>query len=256
MGKSSETTMPVVTTITLVIDETPNIKTFVFDELFNFKPGQFCMVWVPGVDEIPMAFSAANSITVMKVGDATKALFNLKAGDKLGIRGPFGNGFSPKGKTLAVAGGIGVTPLFTLAASGEVDTFVLGARTAEELVFEEDLSKISDLKIATDDGTRGTHGFVTDVLDKMNLLAYETICVCGPEMMMKGVLDRLIALGIEDRGQFSMHRYMKCGVGVCGSCCMDYTGLRVCRDGPVFTGDVIKDSEFAKYHRGPSGRKE
>ncbi|HJK37002.1 MAG TPA: dihydroorotate dehydrogenase electron transfer subunit, partial [Methanocorpusculum sp.] len=67
----TEEHMPTVVTITKVIDETPTIKTFVFDELFNIRPGQFCMVWVPGVDEIPMAFSAANAITVMKVGDAT-----------------------------------------------------------------------------------------------------------------------------------------------------------------------------------------
>jgi dihydroorotate dehydrogenase electron transfer subunit len=252
----SEDGMPEVVTITAVIDETPTIKTFVFDKLFAFRPGQFCMVWIPGTDEIPMAFSAANSVTVMKTGDATAAMFELKAGDRLGIRGPLGNGFFPTGKVLAVAGGIGVTPLFTLAAGGEVDTFVLGARTAEELVFTGDLAEVSDLKIATDDGTRGFHGFVTGVLDQMNLKDYDSVCVCGPEMMMKGVLDRLTALGMEDCGQFSLHRYMKCGVGVCGSCCMDNTGLRVCRDGPVFTGDILRDSEFARYHRGPSGRKE
>lgn len=120
--------VPKITTITCIVDESPSVKTFVFDEVFDCKPGQFCMVWIPGVDEIPMAFSAANSITVMKVGDATSALFNLKTGDKIGIRGPFGNGFRPEGKVLAVAGGIGVTPLFTLAATGEVDTFVLGDR--------------------------------------------------------------------------------------------------------------------------------
>ncbi len=248
--------MPEIVTITTVVNETPTVKTFVFDKLFAFRPGQFCMVWIPGVDEIPMAFSAANSITVMKVGDATEALFSLKAGDKLGIRGPFGNGFSPSGKVLAIGGGIGVTPLFTLAASGEVDTFILGARTREELVFADDLAKVSDLKIATDDGTFGFHGFVTGILDQIDVVSYDTICVCGPEMMMKGILDRLVAKGIENRGQFSMHRYMKCAVGVCGSCCMDDHGLRVCKDGPVFTGDLIKTGEFAHYHRGPSGRKE
>ena len=252
----TEEHMPVVVTITKVIDETPTIKTFVFDELFNFHPGQFCMVWVPDVDEIPMAFSAANAITVMKAGDATAALFTLKEGDKIGIRGPFGNGFFPTGKVLAIGGGIGVTPLFTLAAGGEVDTFILGARTAEELVFADELANVTDLKIATDDGTRGYHGFVTGILDQLDATEYDTICVCGPEMMMKGILDRLAAKGIEARGQFSLHRYMKCGVGVCGSCCMDHEGLRVCRDGPVFTGDIIKTSEFAHHHRGPSGRKE
>lgn len=248
--------MPVVVTITTILEETPTVRTFVFDELFNFRPGQFCMVWVPGVDEIPMAFSAANAITVMKAGDATAAMFALSVGDTIGIRGPFGNGFRPEGKTLAVGGGIGVTPLFPLAATGEVDTFVLGARTAEELVFPEELAGLTDLKIATDDGTRGYHGFVTGILDQLDLAGYDCICVCGPELMMKGILDRLVALGIEGRGQFSLHRYMKCGVGVCGSCCIDHAGLRVCRDGPVFSGDVIRDSEFAHHHRGASGRKE
>jgi len=248
--------MPKIVTITIVLDETPTVKTFVFDELFNFKPGQFCMVWVPGVDEIPMAFSAANSITVMKVGDATEALFALKAGDKIGIRGPFGNGFSASGKVLAIAGGVGVTPLFTLAANGEVDTFILGARTKTELIFADELAKVSDLKIATDDGTFGFHGFVTGIMDQLDIESYDTICVCGPEMMMKGILDRLTAKGIEARGQFSLQRYMKCAVGICGSCCMDNDGKRVCRDGPVFTGDLITSGEFAHYHRGASERKE
>ncbi|MDR3102300.1 MAG: dihydroorotate dehydrogenase electron transfer subunit [Methanocalculaceae archaeon] len=252
----TEEHMPVVITITAVIDETPTIKTFVFDKLFDFLPGQFCMVWVPGVDEIPMAFSAANTITVMKAGDATAALFNHKAGDKIGIRGPYGNGFLPSGKVLAIAGGVGVTPLFPLATAGEVDTFILGTRTADELVFPEELAKVTDLKIATDDGTRGYHGFVTGIFDQLDVTEYDTVCVCGPEMMMRSIFDRLAAKGIENRGQFSLHRYMKCGVGVCGSCCIDHEGLRVCRDGPVFTGDSLKDNEFAHHHRGPSGRRE
>ena len=73
---------------------------------------------------------------------------------------------------------------------------------------------------------------------------------------MKGVLSVLSEKGVEDRGQFSLARYMKCGIGICGSCCMDSTGLRVCRDGPVFTGDVLlKSPEFGKYSRDASGRK-
>jgi dihydroorotate dehydrogenase electron transfer subunit len=251
-----EERMPMVVTVTKVLYETPTINTIVFDKFFNSRPGQFCMVWVPGVDEIPMAFSAANAITVMRVGDATAALSTLREGDKIGIRGPFGNGFFPSGKVLAIGGGIGVTPLFTLATNGEVDTFLFGARTAEELVFADELANVTDLRIATDDGTRGYHGFVTDILDQIDATEYDTICVCGPEMMMKGILDRLVIKGIESRGQFSLHRYMKCGVGVCGSCCMDPEGFRVCRDGPVFTGEIIRISEFAHHHRGPSGRKE
>ena len=252
----TEAATPVIVTLTKVIDESPSIKTFVFDKVFDIRPGQFCMDWIPGVDEIPMAFSAANSITVMKVGDATASLFELKAGDKIGIRGPFGNGFHPEGKTLAIAGGIGVTPLFTLAATGEVDTFILGARPKTELIFTEELEKVTDLKIATDDGTFGYHGFVTGIMDELDISEYDSICVCGPEMMMKGILDRLAAKGLAGRGQFSMHRYMKCAIGVCGSCCMDPNGYRVCKDGPVFSGEILLTGELGQPHSGPSGRRE
>ena len=247
--------LPQITAITCIVEESPSVKTFVFDKVFDVSPGQFCMVWVPGVDEIPMAFSAANSITVMKVGEATAALFALKEGDKIGIRGPFGNGFSPKGKVLAVAGGIGVTPLFTLAATGEVDTFVLGARTSSELIFKKDLAKLTDLRIATDDGTEGVHGFVTNILETLPLEEYDTICVCGPEMMMKGILKMLQEKGLEKKAQFSMHRYMKCAVGVCGSCCIDPTGERVCKDGPVFSGTVLAKGELGRHMRGPDGKR-
>ena len=252
----TESALPQIVTLTKVIDESPSIKTFIFDKVFDIRPGQFCMVWIPGVDEIPMAFSAANSITVMKVGDPTASLFELKEGDKIGIRGPFGNGFHPEGKTLAIAGGIGVTPLFTLAATGEVDTFILGARTKTELIFADELEKVTDLKIATDDGTFGYHGFVTGIMDQLDISEYDSICVCGPEMMMYGILKRLEEKGLAGRGQFSMHRYMKCAIGVCGSCCMDPNGYRVCKDGPVFSGEILLTGELGQHHRGPSGRRE
>ncbi|HJJ93902.1 MAG TPA: dihydroorotate dehydrogenase electron transfer subunit, partial [Methanocorpusculum sp.] len=180
----------------------------------------------------------------------------IEEGDKIGIRGPFGNGFHPEGKTLAIAGGIGVTPLFTLAATGEVDTFILGARTKTELIFADELEKVTDLKIATDDGTFGYHGFVTGIMDQLDISEYDSICVCGPEMMMYGILKRLEEKGLAGRGQFSMHRYMKCAIGVCGSCCMDPNGYRVCKDGPVFSGEILLTGELGQHHRGPSGRRE
>ncbi len=248
--------MPVVVTVREVIDETPTVRTLRFDRNFTIHPGQFCMVWAPGVDEVPMGFSSPDSITIQKVGEATAALTSLTPGDMIGIRGPFGNGFTPQGRVLAIAGGVGVVPLYPLAVNGSVDTFILGARTEAELVFANPIADLSDLKIATDDGTAGYHGFVTGVLDgQIDLLSYDTICVCGPEMMMKGILDRLSEAGIAGRGQFSLHRYMKCGVGVCGSCAIDPEGLCVCRDGPVFTGVQIIDSEFGHYARDASGRK-
>jgi len=102
--------MPVPARITRVIPETPSVATFEFDVEFSFTPGQFVMVWVPGVDEVPMALSSASSITVQRVGDATAALFRLGPGDSIGIRGPFGNGFPRGKKMLAVAGGVGAAP--------------------------------------------------------------------------------------------------------------------------------------------------
>ncbi len=246
---------PVTVTITRVRIETPNIRTFFFDQPFVFNPGQFVMVWVPGVDEIPMALSSLNSITVQKVGDATSALFTLKPGDKIGIRGPFGNGFTPAEKVLAIAGGVGAAPLLPLVKSDCVMTMLLGAKTESELLFLDQLDECTDVVIATDDGSQGHHGFVTALMDDLNLASYDRIAVCGPEIMMRSVLAKVTEKGLEHKTDFSLHRYMKCGLGVCGSCCIDPAGLRVCRDGPVFNGAALLKSEFGHYMRDASGRK-
>lgn len=243
--------LPVRVAITEVVAETPTIRTFYFDRDFSFVPGQFVMVWVPGVDEIPMALSSGRSITVQLAGDATRVMFSLSPGDLLGIRGPFGNSFPQGGKALAVAGGVGAAPLLPLALAGAVETFFLGARTASELLFERQLNEMTRLVTATDDGTAGHHGFVTGLLEDLH--DFDRICVCGPEAMMHAVLRRLDVDGIAFKGFFSLHRYMKCGVGLCGSCCIDPTGSRVCTDGPVFSGETLLGSEFGRYSRDASG---
>ena len=247
--------LPVQVTLTEIKKETPSVKTFFFDRTFTFEPGQFVMAWVPGVDEIPMALSSQNSITVQKAGDATGAMFDLKEGASLGIRGPFGNGFARGEKMLAIAGGVGAAPLLPLARSDCVMTMLLGARTEKELLFVDQLDESTDVVIATDDGTLGQRGFVTDLLKDINLTTYDRIAVCGPEPMMRAVLAALDNAGSAAKTEFSLHRYMKCGVGICGSCCIDPDGLRVCRDGPVFNGEQLKKSEFGHYSRDASGRK-
>lgn len=248
-------TLPVATTIERVKKETTQIRTFFFDAPFEFQPGQFVMVWVPGVDEIPMALSSANSITVQKVGDATTALFDLEPGRKIGVRGPLGNGFTKAEKVLAIAGGLGAAPILPLARADSVMTLLLGARTENELLFLDQFDECTDVLIATDDGSLGHHGFVTALMDDLNLATYDRIAVCGPEVMMRSVLTKVAEKGLAHKAEFSLHRYMKCGVGVCGSCCIDPSGLRVCRDGPVFTGDLLLKSEFGHYSRDASGRK-
>ncbi len=255
MAGKKDAGLPVPVTITRIKQESPSVITFFFDREFPFVPGQFVMAWVPGVDEIPMALTSDASISVQKVGDATSAMFKLSVGDQMGIRGPFGNGFVRGEKMLAIAGGIGAAPLLPLARSDAVMTFLLGARTEQELLFVDQLDECTDLQIATDDGSMGISGFVPVLIDDLNLGSYDRIAVCGPEVMMRAVLAKVTEIGIENRAEFSLHRYMKCGVGVCGSCCIDPSGLRVCRDGPVFSGDLLHKSEFGHYHRDASGRK-
>lgn len=247
---------PVTVTINRIKKETLNIRSFFFDQSFVFHPGQFVMVWVPGVDEIPMALSSPNSITVQNVGDTTGSLFGMGTGEKLGVRGPFGNGFTRGEKVLAIAGGVGAAPLLPLAKIDCVMTLLLGARTETELLFVDQLDECTDVLIATDDGSLGYHGFVSSLMDDLNLSAYDRIAVCGPEVMMRAVLAKVAEKGLEHKTEFSLHRYMKCGLGVCGSCCIDPSGFRVCRDGPVFPGDILQKSEFGHYMRDASGRKQ
>lgn len=247
--------LPVVVEITQIKAETLLTRTFFFNPPFTFAPGQFVMVWVPGVDEIPMALSSDCSITVQKVGDATGALFAMEPGSKIGIRGPFGNGFSKGEKILAIAGGVGAAPILPLTRTDTVMTLLLGARTETELLFLDQFDECTDVLIATDDGSLGHHGFVTDLMDDLNLATYDRIAVCGPEVMMRSVLTKVAEKGLAHKTEFSLHRYMKCGVGICGSCCIDPSGLRVCRDGPVFPGDILLKSEFGHYMRDASGQK-
>ncbi|MDG6221594.1 MAG: dihydroorotate dehydrogenase electron transfer subunit, partial [Candidatus Thermoplasmatota archaeon] len=181
---------------------------------------------------------------------------SLKERDKLWIRGPLGNGFHLSGKKiLVVGGGCGtspLTPLVELAASNglEVET-AIGAVTAGELLMVDRLSAISKVHLATDDGTRGHKGFVTEIAG--DLLAsgeFDMVYTCGPEKMMAAVVERCRAAGIPC--QASLERYMKCGIGICDSCAV--SGIRVCADGPVFTGEELAGvQEFGRWRRGPDG---
>ncbi len=246
--------------ITRIVEETPSTKTFFLDTSLEYIPGQYVMVWIHGVDEIPMSLSYPNAITVQKVGDATSAMFELRTGDLIGVRGPLGNGFVLKGKSiLLIGGGVGTAPLAPLAEKAKNKNIsvktLIGAKTDGELLFVERFKKSGEVSIATDDGSKGYKGTVIEVMSKLDLEEFEGIYSCGPEGMMSQVLDIAKNTGMTRRVQFSLHRYIKCGIGICGSCCIDPTGLRTCRDGPVFNGEQLMDSEFGKYMRDGSGRR-
>lgn len=245
-----------------IINETKNIKTVKFKWSKKPEPGQFVMVWIPAVDEVPMSLSFSgeeSGITVLDVGEATWALHNLMPGDKIGIKGPLGKGFEITGKNiLAVGGGSGVAALALAVekaiSEGRKVKCAIGAKTSEELLFRERFTDLgAEVHVATNDGSEGHKGFVTELAGQLiNKKKPDLIIACGPEPMLRAIVD--LAQKEKIKCQCSLERYMKCGIGLCGSCqCGKYT---VCADGPVFSGQQLQEmSDFGKWKRDASGRK-
>jgi len=260
--------------ITRVQDETPRVKSFTFrDKLCaNAEPGQFVMVWIPGVDEVPMSLSLLNpdenlsSITVERVGEATTALHNMKAGDTIGVRGPFGNAYtiSKARNVMIVGGGTGLaslTPLTERLAKGKTNiTLLMGAKTRHDLPFLDRLNQLlsrarGQVTATTEDGSYGLKGLVTAPAQKMldKGKKFDMIYACGPEQMMYKMF--LLSEKFNVRFQASLERFMRCAIGLCGTCVIGK--YRVCRDGPVFSGRQLREvkDEFGHFRRGFDGRK-
>ncbi len=244
-----------------VVKEVHDASTFRFRANVDGAPGQFVMVWIPGHDEVPMALSYLGDlegITVRAYGDATKSLLKMKPGDEIGVRGPYGNTFRLEGlRVLCVAGGVGIASLIAaiegFSDRGAKVATVLAAKTAEELIFEERAEKAGEVHVATDDGTRGFHGLAPALAKRvLDQHGFDMVATCGPELMMKAVVDLCRERGIAC--QASLERYMKCGIGICDACVLD--DVLVCRDGPVFSGEELaKSQDFGKFRRDESGRR-
>jgi dihydroorotate dehydrogenase electron transfer subunit len=251
--------IPEVLEIKSVADENKDVKTFFFDKKFKAEPGQFLMVWIPRLDEKPFAVSFENplGITVEKVGPFTKELLKMKKGDKVGIRGPYGNGFKLKGNRVClVSGGCGVIPLAFLAEKIKKVkiTAIVGAGTKNDLFFVNRLKKhCSKVIFTTDDGSFGEKKFPTDALkDLLKKEKFDCVYTCGPEIMMRKVFEICERHKIEC--QASLERYMKCGFGLCGQCCID--DIRVCKEGPVLNSKQLRKlTEFGVFERDKSGKK-
>ncbi len=231
---------------------------------WSFAPGQFNMLYVYGVGEVPISISGNPGRpgvlvhTTREVGEVTSAMRRLKAGQALGVRGPYGRPWpvdEANGRDLLmITGGIGLAPLrpvlyHALAHRDRYGKVVLlyGARTPEDILYWRELEKWRsrfdlEIHLTVDRATgawRGNVGVVTQLIprspfDPLNCLAM----ICGPEIML-----RFTALELEKRGvngsdvYVSMERNMKCGIGLCGHCQLG--GSFVCKDGPVFRYDQI-----------------
>lgn len=233
---------------------------------FAFKPGQFNMVYVYGVGEIPISISgdASNSRslihTTRAVGTVTKVMDKLKKGDAIGIRGPFGVPWpldDAVGKDVViVAGGIGLAPLrpSLYAILRERDKYgkvalLYGTRTPSDILFREELERWRgrfDLEVFVSvdraiSGWKGNVGVVTTLIPKSPFDPHNAIAmICGPEVMMRFTAMELLRRGLDPHQIFlSMERNMKCGIGLCGHC--QFGRYFVCKDGPVFRYTDIRD---------------
>lgn len=258
-----------------IIKENEVTNTYVFEYPLGGKPGQFVMMWIPGLDEKPMSVAFDDGkefwVTVCRVGPFSEALHAMKVGDKVGIRGPLGTFYKFKaGDHLAlVAGGYGAAPMYFVACEavkmGCKVEFLVGARSEGLLLYVHKILGLGgvNLHIATNDGSTGFKGFVTQVLDKVlgesagvgaaGQKVTKVFC-CGPDVMMKAVGDVVDKHGVETF--MSMEKFMKCGIGVCGQCAIDDSGALCCVNGPVMAWKKLRGlPEMGKYHRDAQGKK-
>lgn len=239
---------------------------------FAYRPGQFAMISVLGAGEAPFSISSSPSrpglleFCIRKAGSVTNAIFRLKENDLIGVRGPYGNGFPIERMTdkdiIIVMGGLGAAPLRSvlLYCLDNRDQFrrvslLHGAKRPAEMIFREEFLSLKEredleclLSVDADDTGKWTEkiGVVTTLfpdlkeIDSLNTFAL----VCGPPVMYKFVIKEMVKLSIpKDQILMTLERRMKCGVGKCGHCAIDY--IYTCLDGPVFTyWDVIHMREL------------
>jgi NAD(P)H-flavin reductase len=252
-----------------IIDESATIKTFVVvpQEPFSFATGQFVELTLPGEGEAPFTPSSSPAdtekmeITIMKAGRVTGLLHECKNGQKVGIRGPFGNGYPVDdfvGKEIyVVGGGVGLAPIRSLFLTlvDRIKDFKsvvcrFGARTPDDYIYKNTLfgpwQKISgvDIKLTVDEANgkwKDNVGVVTTILNPKDVNIKNAVAVvCGPPIMMRFATLKLLEFGFGAENIYlSMEKNMSCGIGKCGHCMIGK--FYVCKDGPVFTYDQIKD---------------
>lgn len=229
------------------------------ERAYRFLPGQFNMLSVPGIGESAISISSGTADrdllhTVRTAGDVTTAIAQMKEGDVIGIRGPFGRGWpleeAENRNVMIIAGGVGIAPLRSVIralASGQrscsgKDIILYGAKTPKDVVYRDEFPRYRDLfqvlltvdKADPETYWKGDTGLVTRLLSKASFDPLGTVVfLCGPEVMMQATIRELLLRGVPGEKIFlSMERNMNCGMGLCGHC---FFGPKfVCKDGAVF----------------------
>lgn len=242
----------------------PEMRSYYFSQIDDhIQPGQFFNLWLPGVDEKPFSVSdvyqGMMEITVKAVGSFTRAFMAVKRGDLVGIRGPFGKGFTMHQHALLIGGGMGIVPLRYLARKLREKGFhfevILGGRTEKDIPFITEFSEWAPTTYVTEDGSMGYQGLVTQYIrDIIGRSKLSHIYSSGPEGMLVRVMEETSAQGLDY--EISFERYMKCGIGICGQCVVDGSGIRLCKEGPVLNREEAeKVTEWGMAHRDATGRR-
>jgi dihydroorotate dehydrogenase (NAD+) catalytic subunit len=231
-------------------------------------PGQFYMLWIPGVNQKPYSVSYYDGkligFTCKRRGCFSEKLFKLKQGEPLGLLGPLGQSFDlSHDNYLLVGGGIGAAPLLFSATElqrmGKKVALFFGAEAKEWIdwidpILQKGIPQYKDIvQYCTEDGSVGLKGMLTDHLEEIIRQARpDYALMCGPELFTKKCIPIIKKMGIQ--GQASIERMMKCGIGICGSCSVDHTGDRVCVEGPMFDFQYLQRmKEFGSYFMDESG---
>jgi NAD(P)H-flavin reductase len=236
------------------------------ERTYRFLPGQFNMLYVPGIGESAISISSGTSDrdvlhTLRVAGDVTTAISKMNEGDVIGVRGPFGRGWpmeeTENRNVMIIAGGVGIAPLRSVIRSlyaerrscpGK-DIILYGAKTPKDIVYRDEFPRYRDIfqvfltvdKADPEEYWKGEVGLVTRLLAKASFDPLRTIVfICGPEVMMQSTIRDLLLRGVPGEKIFlSMERNMNCGMGICGHC---FFGPKfVCRDGAVFKYTEVEE---------------
>jgi dihydroorotate dehydrogenase electron transfer subunit len=259
--------------ISRIEQNSEDIRTFELESMKSYRgeirPGQYAVLWLPGVSENPFSFYDDNPLRFMirRVGNEdsfTSHMFRKKEGDEVFVSGPYGNSFldfrDPERFSYVIAGGIGIAPLNLLLKGTDQSSAQvwLGYRTRDEMAIPDNVLISNVYAVTTEDGSVGQKGLVTDLFDRTGIGQGPQFFICGPERMMLTAAEKALDYAEPDNIILSVERYMKClGQGICGHC-----GIRgsersylTCIDGPVFSYEQLRGGDLGRYARTSSGKR-